>query len=66
MDAKKLFFFFIFFLKTCSQAHYLQSLIYCFKEKFYVKILFCKHYFIPPNTFMRKGKDPVLDPYPYL
>jgi hypothetical protein len=26
------------------------------------KILFFKHYFSPLNTFMRKGKDPELDP----
>ncbi len=26
-----------------------------------IKILFCKHYFTPLNTFMRKEKDP--DPY---
>jgi hypothetical protein len=26
------------------------------------KVLFCKHYFRPLNTFMRKGKDPVPDP----
>ncbi len=34
--------------------------------KFCVKILFCKHYVSPLNTFMRKGKDPdpELDPYP--
>jgi hypothetical protein len=32
-----------------------------FLLKFYFKILFCKHYFSPLNTFMRKGKDP--DPY---
>ncbi len=29
--------------------------------KFCVKIIFCKHYFSPLNTFMRKGKEP--DPY---
>jgi hypothetical protein len=29
--------------------------------KFFVKILYCRHYFSPLNTFMRKGKDP--DPY---
>ncbi len=46
------------------QAHYLQSLTYCFKEKFCVKILFCKHYFSLLNTFMRKKKDP--DPYLWL
>jgi hypothetical protein len=51
----------IFFLITYLQAHYLQSLICCSKDKFYVKILFRKHYFSPLNSFMRKGKDP--DPY---
>ncbi len=30
--------------------------------KFCVKILFCRHYFSPLNTFMRKGKDPEPDP----
>jgi hypothetical protein len=34
--------------------------------KFYVKILFCRHYFSPLNTFMRKGKDPEPDPDPYI
>ncbi len=34
-----------------------------FAKKFCVKILFCKHYFSPLNTFMRKGKDPEPDPY---
>ncbi len=28
--------------------------------------LFCKHYFSLLNTFMRKGKDPDLEPDPYL
>jgi hypothetical protein len=42
------------FLKTYRKAHYHQSLIYCFKDN----KLFCKHYFNPLNTFMRKGKDP--------
>jgi hypothetical protein len=28
------------------------------------KVLFCKHYFSPLNTLMRKGKDP--DPDSYL
>jgi hypothetical protein len=37
-----------------------------FKIKFFVKILFCKHYFSPLKTFMRKGKDPKPDPDPYL
>ncbi len=35
---------------------------YCFKDKFCVKILLCKQYFSPLNTFMRNGKD--LDPDP--
>ncbi len=33
-------------------------------HKFCVKILFCKHYFGPFNTFLRKGTDP--DPYLWL
>jgi hypothetical protein len=37
-----------------------------FLLKFCVKMLFCRHYFSPLNTFMRKGKDPELDPDPYL
>ncbi len=53
----------IFFLITYPLAHYLHSLIYCLKDNFCVKILFCKHYFSPLNTFMRKGKDPHPDPY---
>ncbi len=52
------FHFFIAF----SQTYYLQSLIYCFNDKLCAKVLFRKHYFCPPNTFMRKGKDP--DPKP--
>jgi hypothetical protein len=32
----------------------------------YVKILFCKQYFSPLNSFMRKGKDSDLDPDLYL
>ncbi len=54
---KKLFFSY-FFLKTYPQAHYLQSLICCFKDKFCVKILCPKLYFSTLNTFVRKGKDP--------
>ncbi len=34
------------------------------KIKFLAKILFCKHYFSPHNTFMWKRKD--LEPNPYL
>ncbi len=49
-DAKK------YLLRTYPQAHSLQSLVYCFKDKFCVKILFGKHYFSPLNTFMRKWK----------
>jgi hypothetical protein len=26
-------------------------------------MLFCRHYFSPLNTFMKKGKDPDLDPH---
>ncbi len=33
---------------------------------FWVKILFCKHYFSPLNIFMSKGKDPEPDPYLWL
>jgi hypothetical protein len=50
-----------FFLKYFF-SHYLQSLIRCFKDKFCVKILFCKHYLSPLNTFMRIGNDPGTDP----
>jgi hypothetical protein len=55
---------YIYFFITFPQAYYLQSLIYCFNEKFSVKILFCKHHFSLLITFMRKGKDP--DPYLWL
>jgi hypothetical protein len=60
-DAKKIIFFHIFFLTT-----YLWHIIFSLKKfnflhKFSVKILFCKHYFSPLNTFVRIGKDP--DPY---
>ncbi len=62
-DAKKDFFS-CFFLITCPQAHHLQSQKFNFLLKFCVKILFCRHYFSPLNTFMRKGKEP--DPEPYF
>jgi hypothetical protein len=52
------------FLITCPQAHHLQSKKFYILLTFSVKILFCRHYFSPLNTFMRKGKDP--DPDPYL
>ncbi len=58
--------FFSGFFLAYTQAHWFHSLIYCFKDKFGVKILFCKHYFSPLNTFMRKGKDPDPDPDPDL
>ncbi len=35
-------------------------------RKFSFKILFWNHYFSPPNTFKRKGKDPQPDPDPNL
>ncbi len=59
---QKLNFLKIFFLITCQQAHHLQTkkLIF-FLLKFCAKILFCRQYFSPLNTLMRKGKDP--DPY---
>jgi hypothetical protein len=55
---QKKYLFSYFFLKTCPQAHHLQSKKFNFLVKFCVKILFCRHYFSPLNTFMRKGKDP--------
>jgi hypothetical protein len=65
-DAKKKYFFHIFFLITYSQAHYLQSWKFNLLLKFCVKILFCKQSIIPLNIFMRKGKDPDPDPYLWL
>jgi hypothetical protein len=63
-DAKKNYLFSsYFFLINCPQAKYLQSLKFNFLLKFCVKILSCLHYFSPLNTFIRKGKDPVPDPY---
>ncbi len=58
-NAKK-YLFSYFFLITCPGT---SSSVY-FLLKFCVKILFCRHYFNPLNTFMRKGKDP--DPDTYL
>ncbi len=43
-----------FFLITCPQADHLQSKKLFFLRKFFEKFLFCKHYFSPRNTFMRK------------
>ncbi len=41
------------------------SSVYCFKD-IVCQILFCKRYFSPLNTFMRKGKNPDPEPDPYL
>jgi hypothetical protein len=64
-NAKKIFFSY-FFLKTCPQAHHLQSKKFNFCQNYCIKMLFCRHYFSPLNTFMRKGKDPESDPYLWL
>jgi hypothetical protein len=32
-------------------------------EKAIIAVAHCWHYFSPLNTFMKKGKDPVPDPY---
>ncbi len=61
---QKKYLFSYFFLITYPQAHHLQYEKFNFLLKFCVKILFCRHYFNPLNTFMRKGKDP--DPDTYL
>jgi hypothetical protein len=34
-----------------------------FAKKYFIIISFCKYYFSPLNSFMRKGKDPEPDPY---
>jgi hypothetical protein len=49
-----------FFLITCPQAHHLQSKKFNLFLQFSVKMLYCRHYFSPLNTFMRKRKDPYL------
>ncbi len=59
-DTKKIFFH-IFFIVTCAQTKKFNYLL-----KFCVKILFCRHYFSPINTFMRKKKDPEPEPYIWL
>ncbi len=55
---KNYIYIYIFFLITCPEAHYLHSKKFNFLPKLCVKNLFCRHYFSPLNTFMRKGKDP--------
>jgi hypothetical protein len=62
-DAKK-YFLKYFFLITCPQAHHLQFRKLNFLLKFCDKMLFCRHYFSPLDTFMRKRRNP--DPDPYL
>jgi hypothetical protein len=50
------------FLITWPRAQNLQSkFFFC---NVFCKILFCRHYFSPLNTFVRKEKDP--DPYIWL
>ncbi len=61
---RKNFFSSYFILITCPQAHHLQSKKFNFLLIFWVKTLFCRHYFRPLNTFLRKGKDP--DPHLWL
>jgi hypothetical protein len=55
-------YFFIFFSHNFPTGTLSSVLKFFFLLKFCVKILFCKHYFSPLNTFMRKGKDPEPDP----
>ena len=55
-DARK-YCFSYFFLITCPQAHHLLSKML----NFLLNLLFCRHYFRPLITFLRKGKDP--DPH---
>ncbi len=62
-DAKEKYFFHFFFI-TFPQAHHLQSKKLNFLLKVCVRFLFCRHFFSPLNTLMRKGKDP--DPYLWL
>ncbi len=64
MYAKKLFFVFIFSPYNLPAGTLPSVLKVEVFAKFCAKILFCKHYFSPLNTFMRKGKDP--DPYLWL
>jgi hypothetical protein len=54
-----------FLIQLTPQAHYLQTK-FNFFPTFFVKILFCKHYFSPLNIFMRKGKDTDPEPHPYI
>ncbi len=60
-DAKKLFFL-IFFSYNLPAGTLSSDL----EIQFCAEFLFCKHYFSPLNTFMRRGKNPEPDPEPYL
>ncbi len=54
---KKYLYIYIFFFITSPQAHHIQSEKIIFLLKFCIKILFCRRYFSPLNTFLRIGKD---------
>ncbi len=62
---KKYFFPYFFSCNLPTDTH-LQFKKWIFLLKFCVKIIFCRHYISPLNTFMRKGKDSEPDPDPYL
>jgi hypothetical protein len=63
-DAKKYFFsYFLFYSYNLPIGILFSVLKLNFMLMFCVKILFCKHYFSPLNKFIRKEKDPYLDPY---
>jgi hypothetical protein len=56
--------FFLFFLYLYPPTRTLSSVLkIIFLLKFCVQILFCKHYLSSLITFVKKGKDPVPDPY---
>ncbi len=57
-DGKQCFCFTFFLITYSTCRHIIVCLI---KFKFLLKNFLYKHYFIPLNTLMRKGKDP--DPY---
>ncbi len=52
------FFFFIFFSYNLPAGTLSSVFNNNYLLKFCLKILHCKQYFSPLNTFMRKGKDP--------
>jgi len=58
--------FYIFFLYLANGHIIFSQKRIKFFLKLCVKILFCRHYFSPLNTSMRKGKDPEPDSVPYL